>query len=381
MGPLIVGGVEKAIIELLQHIDYTRYDVTLYLENNTGIWENKVSSKAKIEYWNMESTKKIFLTQIKNLRIFGAIKGVLFRIMARLNYSNYLLNGYYSQKSLPNLCEDSFDCVIAYQAYNPLVVSVALNRLHSKQTIAWIHGEWDYFGRNARLFKRLFAKFSDIICVSQSIRDYFNCHYLCHTKTHVIYNLLDELSIKTKSLESSAEMRKDQLNIVTVGRLAVKKGQNMIPKITRMLIDSGYDIHWYLVGEGDLRKTIENEMQAYNVEESIHLIGTKENPYPFINSCDIYVQPSYSEGYCTTTMEAKLLCKPIVVTDAPGMREQFVSGVNGIIVDEMTPEALYKGIKTLLDHPEMRKKFVENLKNEGYDNSKELQKLYDFIES
>jgi hypothetical protein len=63
------------------------------------------------------------------------------------------------------------------------------------------------------------------------------------------------------------------------------------------------------------------------------------------------------------------------------MREQFVSGVNGLIVDAMTPEALFEGIKTLIDHPEMRKKFVENLKNEGYDNSKELQKLYDFIES
>ena len=63
------------------------------------------------------------------------------------------------------------------------------------------------------------------------------------------------------------------------------------------------------------------------------------------------------------------------------MREQFVSGENGLIVDAMTPGALYDGIKTLLDHPEIREKFVENLKNESFDNSREMQKLYDFIES
>ena len=63
------------------------------------------------------------------------------------------------------------------------------------------------------------------------------------------------------------------------------------------------------------------------------------------------------------------------------MREQFVSGENGLIVDAMTPEALFEGIKTLLDHPEMRQRFIDNLKRESFDNNAELQKLYDFIEN
>ncbi|MBE6568740.1 MAG: glycosyltransferase [Ruminococcaceae bacterium] len=381
MGPLIVGGVEKAIIELLQHIDYSRYDVTLYLENDSGAWKNRINSNTKIEYWNMISTKKLILTQLQKLKLFSVAYGVFFRIMARLNYSNYLLNGYYSQKCLPNLCDESFDCVIAYQAYNPLVVSVALNRLRSKKKIAWIHGEWDYTGRNAQLFTRLFEKFSDIICVSHSIKNYFNTYYLRHNNTHVIYNLLDKLSIKTKSMESHNVMKYGQQNIVTVGRLANKKGQQMIPATARMLVDAGYDIYWYLIGDGPLREEIEREIEKHNVSNHVILLGTKNNPYPYIKNCDIYVQPSFSEGYCTTTIEAKILQKPIVTTDAPGMCEQFVSGENGLIVDTMTPEALFEGIKTLLAHPEIRQKFVENLKNEEYNNTKELQKLYDIIES
>jgi hypothetical protein len=53
-------------------------------------------------------------------------------------------------------------------------------------------------------------------------------------------------------------------------------------------------------------------------------------------------------------------------------------------VDAMTPEALFEGIRTLLDRPELCRKVEENLKRESFDdaaNEKELQKLYDFIES
>lgn len=63
------------------------------------------------------------------------------------------------------------------------------------------------------------------------------------------------------------------------------------------------------------------------------------------------------------------------------MHEQIISGENGLIAEAVTPEALFEGIRTLLDHPELREKFVENLSHEVRDNSGELQKLYDFIES
>lgn len=169
--------------------------------------------------------------------------------------------------------------------------------------------------------------------------------------------------------------------IVTVGRLSPEKGQQMIPKSTRILLDQGYEIYWYLVGDGPLRAEVEQEIKKYDVQDHVILLGTKMNPYPYIKNCDIYVQPSFTEGYCTTTMEAKILHKPIITTDAPGMREQFVSGENGLIVEAMTPEAIADGVRQLLDHPELMEKFTNALKNETFDNSAELQKLYDLIES
>lgn len=198
--------------------------------------------------------------------------------------------------------------------------------------------------------------------------------------TSVFYNLINDQDILMRSEESTSEYMMP-ISIVTVGRLSHLKGQIMIPQIVKLLLDAGYVIYWYLVGDGELRSVVEEEIKRLGVAENVTLLGTKVNPYPYIKKCDIYVQPSFSEGYCTTTVEAKILNKPIVTTDAPGMREQFISGENGLIVDEMTPESLFEGIKLLIDHPEMREKFKRNLAKETYDNSKELQKLYDFIES
>ena len=198
-------------------------------------------------------------------------------------------------------------------------------------------------------------------------------------KTAVMYNQFPYQQIISQSGVSIQPMNSTAL--LTVGRLSSDKGQQMIPETARMLVDAGYDIHWYLVGDGPLREEVEREIEKYGVSDRVILLGTQSNPYPYIKNCDIYVQPSFSEGWGLTVQEARILHKPIVTTPVPVFGEQIISGENGLIVDEMTPKALFEGIKTLIDHPKMREKFVENLEKEEHDNSKEMQKFYDFIES
>ena len=98
-----------------------------------------------------------------------------------------------------------------------------------------------------------------------------------------------------------------------------------------------------------------------------------------MKQCDIYVQPTYMEGFCTTTNEARVLCKPVVTTDIPPMREQFVNGINGILTD-CNEEDIYTGIKKLLDCPDLLKQFSEKLSEIQFDNNVELQKLYSSID-
>ena len=167
------------------------------------------------------------------------------------------------------------------------------------------------------------------------------------------------------------------MGTATVG----EKGQIVIPETASLLKKSGIDFTWYIVGDGPVRNDIEQGIQKYHMENNICLLGTKENPYPYINACSIYVQTSTSEGWCLTTQEARILHKPCVVTDIPVMHEQFIDGVNGIIANGTDAAALYEGIMRLLSSQELRERIVNNLKAEPQDGAVEMQKLYDFLDS
>lgn len=379
-----VGGVEKALIEMLKPFDYGKYNVTLFLENGNGQFQYLIPRNVNVVYYGSEDTAEFLRKSARTLKLLEIGKGLVNRALARINVTQYDLNAYYCAKCLPRCSDKRYDCVIAYQVLSPKVVATALYRILGKKKVLYVHG------RNVRstevisFFDRVYNKFDKIFCVSEKTqKDFCEEFPLTARKTEVMYNLFDSKLIAQKAGEDSSIVFVGK-SLTTVGRLVSVKGQQMVPAVVRMLLDAGYDIYWYLVGDGPLREEIEAEIRKYNVEDRVVLLGTKENPYPYMKNCDIYVQPSFSEGYCTTTVEAKILCKPIVTTDAPGMREQFVSGENGLIVDAMTPEALFEGIRTLLDRPELCRKFEENLKRESFDdasNAKELQKLYDFIES
>lgn len=383
MNTMNVGGIEKVLTVLLNNIDYGRYEVDLWLRNPGGKMFSRINSNVSMNYWGISDTRQELIEQIKQGKKYTVVRGIVYRVLLRLYKKDWVINEIYAAKAQELCTAKEYDCVIAYQGISASVIATSLYRLKSEKKIAWIHGEDAFLARQIPKMRKEYSKFDKIFCVSESTKkQYINKYIGLDGKASVAYNLIDMQEIKNKAQKQVEEL--EVFSLVTVGRLSKLKGQQMVPAVVRMLLDAGYDVFWYLVGDGPLREEIEAEIRKHNVTDRVILLGTKENPYPYMKNCDIYVQPSFSEGYCTTTMEAKILCKPIVTTDAPGMREQFTSGENGLIVDAMTPEALFEGIRTLLDRPELCRKFEENLKRESFDdaaNEKELQKLYDFIES
>ena len=375
---MCIGGVEKALVELSRVLDYSHYDVYLYLLDIKGELLFELDSRIQIRSFPSFSIKKLMVTQFKKLQFINLISYLYNRLLARIHVKDWRKNAWYAAKGSPPEHE-LFDCVISYQGAAPAVSSASLYRLRSKKRILWIHGHhnhpesmWSFFDNNYNRFDLLFG-------VSQATCEEFSVQFpKSSKKAQVLYNILDCKNILQKSLEP-INISMESPALVTVGRLAAEKGQDIIPKTVRILLDAGYNIHWYLIGEGSLRPKIEDEIRKYKVEDYVLLLGAKKNPYPYIKNCDIYVQPSFTEGYCTTTIEAKVLMKPVVTTNAPGMQEQFISGENGLIVASMTPEALSQGIQTLIDHPEQKERFIRALQSQSYDNTAELQKLYDFI--
>lgn len=108
------------------------------------------------------------------------------------------------------------------------------------------------------------------------------------------------------------------------------------------------------------------------------LLGNQRNPYGYLKDCDLYVQTSIYEGYCTTTNEAKVLKKPVITTDVSGAREQFVNNITGWIVD-INEEAIYQKIKEVLNNKEMCRFIVKNLEKDEKKVKNSIQTVLDVL--
>ena len=381
MNEIDVGGVSNALIECLARLNYTKYEVTVWVNAGKGDIQSELCPQVKIKKWGESDSRQILISQIRKFQIKEALRGVFYRALSRATISSQEQNAIYSMKSLPMISDIYYDCIICYQGVSSIVIANTLYRLNGEKKVLWVHGDHNRPKELTSFFSKIYNKFDKIYCVSKATLDNFCGQFpIIKNKADIFYNLIRTDRIIKLAEESIGEIS-FSYPIVTVGRLSPEKGQQMIPKTARLLLDAGYDFNWYLVGDGLLRETIEAEIQKYDVADHVILLGTQTNPYPYIKNCDIYVQTSLSEGWCLTVQEARILQKPIVTTPLPVMHEQIISGENGLIAKAVTPEALAESIQLLLDHPELRKKFADNLSHEICDNSGELQKLYDFIES
>lgn len=375
---MIVGGAEKSLLNLLDAIDRDRYQVSLFTYDENSAYLDVLPPEVSVVYTKCASSAQILVSDLRRFRLISVLKGLFFRLMTRISKDAYKKFSY-NIRCLPRF-EDCFDCVISYKL-NYEDTATALWRIDAPKKCVVAHSSVGTPDEPRSCYIDVASKrFDRVFCVSEGLAE--NIRKICPRNAHIVqvlHNILPIRQIQTMA-NASLSCPMQHPAIVTVGRLSEEKGQAMIPAAVRQLVDCGYDIHWYLIGDGPLRAEVQRQIQKNDVADYVVLLGMQQNPYPYIKQCDIYAQTSFSEGYCTTTMEAKVLQKPVVTTDAPGMREQFVSGENGLIVDAMTPEALSEGIRTLLDHPELRQKFADALEKEAFDNAKELQKLYDFIE-
>lgn len=357
------GGVAMAARVFLQFLAQEQYDITLFVRAYDPANMLPVPTGVKCCPWeNTQSFSPVNRLQVlRNWRNFG--KKTIYRARCR--------------KEFPG----EYDCAIAYQMVANDVTVVTLEKICAKRKILWLHGRKRFLQKDLPFYDELYAKADQIVCVSLDTEAYFQqLMPKCAHKTVTIHNLYDIPLIRQQALSAAGEMdvRPGRINIVSVGRLTKEKGFDRVPEVARRLTDTGYDFRWYVVGDGDKRAGVEADIQKKCVEHKVHLLGHKTNPYPYIQNCDIYVQPSYSEGFCTSTMEAKILCKPVVATDVPGMREQFVSGENGLIV-ESSVDGIYEGVRRLLDSPTLRDSIVNKLRTEPVPNEEVLRQTMEVI--
>jgi glycosyltransferase involved in cell wall biosynthesis len=131
----------------------------------------------------------------------------------------------------------------------------------------------------------------------------------------------------------SLNIDKSCINFVSVGRLACQKGYKNLIQAFSVVNNRYSNTRLIILGDGDLRKSLESLVSNLNLSNVIFLPGFLENPYRIISKMDIFVSSSVYEGVSNAMLESLALGLPVVATDCPsGVREVISNDENGWLV-------------------------------------------------
>ncbi|SFL16031.1 Glycosyl transferases group 1 [Paenibacillus sp. 1_12] len=380
------GGAEKALISLLETIDYASYEVDLFLFKHHGLFFNSIPKQVRLlaepthyKYFDM-SIKKVFVECLKkgklNIALSRACAGYIFKNERNRAVCDQRVWTYIA-RTLQGI-DNQYDAAIAYLEKNPIYFCI--DKVHAVKKIGFIHNDYDKLGMDPKLDLVYFTQLDHLVTVSEQCAVVLKQRFPeLENKIEVMHNIVSPPIIHNLASIEMDDCKTSGVKLISVGRLVYQKGFDLAIEACKDLIQNGYPVTWYVIGEGEDRSKLEQLIADHKLQQSFILLGTRENPYPYIKEADIYVQPSRFEGKSIALDEAKILHKPIVVTNYSTVNDQITHEFNGLIVD-MDAAAVAEGIKRLLDLPELKYKLTANLSQEKQGTESEINKLYALVE-
>lgn len=286
---LRVGGIETAIINLLNNIDYKKYNVTLVMEEKTGVLLKNVNKNVKVQELKVSNNKNVIIR-----------KGINF--IRKLNFS--ILNYH------------KFDFSCCYATYSLSANKIALTA--SKNNSIYVHSNYRYIYKDKTEFKNFFncrniSSFRRIIFVAnEAEKDFIKIYPELKNKCLVLNNFIDSDKILKLSTEKISETHpKNKKLFVFIGRL-----DDSSKKVSRAinLLKSLSDVNLLIVGDGPDRKMYEDLVTKNDLSKRVTFVGQKTNPYPYIKLADYIILTSDYEGFPVTYLEAITLHKRILTT-------------------------------------------------------------------
>lgn len=323
------GGAEKVLCNLVNHMDQTKFDITVQTVFPDDPTKYLMDG---IHY------KYIYPSDNQFYRNLYRIEAAL-----RLVYSLHMKGDY--------------DIEIAYLEFGPTKVMASSTNKKAKK-IAWVHCDFDVAIKDKEAFVKKSAaqykKFDKIVCVSEKCKESFVSMFGSNPEVTVVYNVIDDKEILKKAeLPLPSEVEKRKLTLCTVGRLSAPKNYIRLLKTVHQLHDEGFDFDLWMVGDGEQRVLIEEYISQQQMSSYVKLFGFQQNPYPFMRAADILVCSSNFEGFSTFIAEGLILGKPIITTDCSGMRELLGDSEYGMIVPN-DDDAFIIGLKKMLNKEQIK---------------------------
>lgn len=380
-GALEIGGIERSLIGLLETIDYNQYDVDLFLYGHHGALYDYIHPRVKIlpEVRELAYLRESFVTKLKHGCFYSAGMRLRDEIMLKFKVtSNDHTWNMIMRKFAPQI-DKEYDLALSF--FVPF--AFLKEKVTAKKKIGWVHTDYSTEVYPHEVLLDEFSGLDYIAAVSESCAEAFKKIVPeLSEKVVVIENILSARFIqeqaKAFSVEKEMPSEDNIVNLLSIGRFCTAKNFDNIPFICKCIMEMGCSVRWYIIGFGPDEELIKNRIKEAGMEDHVILLGKKDNPYPYILNCDIYVQPSRYEGKCVAVREAQILHKPVAITNYTTANGQLINGVDGVIVPKDN-EGCAKGIVELIKDTNKMCQIAKNTWENDYTNVTELVKLYDLI--
>ncbi len=354
---LQLGGAERVLVDIANEL-VKEYDVTIFTLYQ-GILDAQLD----------RSVKRISLLPKKYEDVTKEERKKISKMLLSASKRKALYQKYFQGK---------YDVEIAFLE-GP--VTWILSAKETSRKIAWVHNDISQVfgtGLKAKLKQRLnrkcYAKYDELIFVSNDNLEKFQAYFPTNqVKKRVIYNYIDgKLILEKAKKKMDQKISFAHPNFLSVCRLNEQKAIDRLIPVHERLIADGYFHHFYILGEGPLREQLEEMIRNHHCKDTFHLLGSSENPYPYMKACDYFALLSYYEGYPMVLLEAKVLNKYIAITD--NASREVLKGYVSCTITPNSEEGIYEGLKKIItERPK-----VEQTK--AFENREVLEEIKEVIE-
>lgn len=322
------GGAERVLVNLVNHMDYSKFDITVQTMFDVGIYQDKLNEKVKYKgglKWYFPGNTFVY-------KLFSP----------KMLYKFYI--------------KEKYDIVISYlEGTSARVVAGCPD---GSKLVSWIHIEQINDKYVTKVFRNMaeanlcYDKYDKIVCVSDTVKQDFEKIFDVSKEPIVLYNTVEADVIKKKSIEpiDDIEYSKDEINVCSVAKLMYSKGYDRLIPVCKRLIDDGFPIHLYLIGKGEEKDNLKKQATDLGILDKVTFAGFKSNPYKYVKNADLYVCSSRREGFSTAVTEALIIGTPVVSTNCSGAYELLGKNNEYGIVTENEENALCEGIKEMLSN-------------------------------
>lgn len=188
-------------------------------------------------------------------------------------------------------------------------------------------------------------KVDGVVAISQKISALLIEAGVERERIRLIYTGIDPLPF-----EAAARSREAQTERIVIGMAAVleeRKGHRFLFEAARRLKAQGYQIQYWLAGEGSLRKSLEETATRLGLRDEVRFLGFVSDMPAFLSKIDICILPSLLEGLGVSVLEAMAAGKAVIASRVGGLPELVIDSVTGLLVPPRDIEGLAQAISTL----------------------------------